>query len=98
MRFQVTCDAGDSGQFRSEAKRASITVGQSIQRGGAEEMWDSVVVLCQEEQDGTLAIRVVLCHPDWDEPREVAHTRSWSNSPPQPRANLACEMHAENGD
>ena len=96
--FLINCDAGESGQFHSSAKRASITVGQRILRDGAVEMWDSVVVLCQVEAGGALAIRVVLCHPGWDEPREIAHTRSWSNSPPQPGANLACEMHAENGD
>ena len=82
---------------RSEAQRASITVGQRILRDGAEEMWDSVVVLCQEEADGALAIRVVLCHPDWDEPKEVAHTRSWFEAPAPAGAALACEVHAEGG-
>lgn len=76
QQFHVSCDAADSGQFHSEAKRASITVGQRILRNGAEETWDSVVVLCQEEEDGVLAIRVLLCHPDWDEPREIAVIRS----------------------
>ncbi len=98
QNFQIQCDAGDSGQFRSEAKRASITVGQRILRDGAAEIWDSVVVLCQEEDDGALAIRVVLCHPDWDEPREVARTRSWFKAPPGSGASLGCEIHAENGD
>ncbi len=82
MRFKVTCDAGEAGQFQSNAQRASITVGQRILRDGAEEMWDSVVVVCQEEQDGTLAIRVVLCHPDWDEPREIAMIRSSQKDAP----------------
>lgn len=77
MSFRVKCDAGGAGRFRSEAKRASITVGQRIMRDGAEEMWDSVVVLCHEEEEGALAIRVVLCHPDWEEPREIACLRSW---------------------
>lgn len=95
--FLIKCDAGESGQLHSSAKRASITVGQRILRDGAVEMWDSVVVLCQVEADGALAIRVVLCHPDWDEPREIAHTRSWFKSPPPAGAALACEMRAENG-
>ncbi len=82
QEFQIQCDAGDTGQFRSEANRASITVGQRILRDGAEEMWDSVVVLCQEEEDGALAIRVVLCHPDWDEPREIAVIRSSQKDAP----------------
>lgn len=96
QQFQIHCDAGGSGQFRSEANRASITVGQRILRDGAEEVWDSVVVLCQEEADGALVIRVVLCHPDWDEPKEVAHARSWFESPLPTGAALACEIRAEN--
>lgn len=91
MNFQVGCDAGAAGQFRSEAKRASITMGQRILRDGAEEMWDSVVVLCQEEESGALAIRVVLCHPEWDEPREIACVRSWVGTP-APRG-AALEYH-----
>jgi len=75
--FKVHCDASGAGQFQSSVQRAAITVGQRILRDGAEEMWDSVVVLCQEEKGGALAIRVVLCHPDWDEPREIACLRSW---------------------
>lgn len=92
MSFRVGCDAGIAGEFRSEAEGASITVGQRIQRDGAEEMWDSVVVLCQEESDGALAIRVVLCHPDWDEPREIACLRSWVGAPVPKSAALECHL------
>lgn len=95
--FVIKCDAGESGRLFSSAKRASVTVGQRILRDGAEEVWGSVVVLCQEEADGALAIRVVLCHPDWDEPKEVAHTRSWFEAPAPAGAALACEVHAEPG-
>ncbi|MCI0626510.1 MAG: hypothetical protein L0387_33490 [Acidobacteria bacterium] len=80
--FLIKCDAGESGQLCSSAKRASITVGQRILLDGAEEMWDSVVVLCQEEEDGTLAIRIVLCHPDWEEPRGIAVIRSSQKDAP----------------
>lgn len=82
MTFELECDAGDAGQFHSSAKRASVTVGQRILRDGVEEIWDSVVVLCEEEEGGALAIRVVLCHPDWDEPREVAVVRSSQKDAP----------------
>lgn len=80
--FRIECDAGESGRLCSFAKRASITVGQRVLRDGAEEMWDSVVVLCQEEQDGALAIRIFLCHPDWDEPLEIAVIRSGQKDAP----------------
>ncbi|MCI0724756.1 MAG: hypothetical protein L0338_38205 [Acidobacteria bacterium] len=80
--FRIECDAGESGRLCSFAKRASITVGQRILRDGAEEMWGSLVVLCHEEDDGALVIRVVLCHPDWDEPREIAVIRSSQKDAP----------------
>ncbi len=82
QQFQIQCDASDAGQFYSSAKRASVTVGQRILRDGAEEMWGSLVVLCQEEDEGALVIRVVLCHPEWDEPREIAVIRSGQKDAP----------------
>ena len=90
--FLIKCDAGESGQLCSSARRASITVGQRILRDGAEEMWDSVVVLCQGESGGALTIRVVLCHPDWDEPREIACLRSWVGTPVPGSAALECHL------
>jgi hypothetical protein len=95
MSFRVGCDAGTAGEFRSEAKRASITVAQRILRDGAEEMWDSVVVLCQEEEGGALAIRIVLCHPDWDEPREIACLRSWVGTRVPSGPALECRFSQE---
>jgi len=90
--FKVHCDASDAGQFQSGARCAAITVGQRILRDGAEEMWDSVVVLCQEEEGGALAIRIVLCHPDWDEPREIACLRSWVGTQVPGETALECHL------
>jgi hypothetical protein len=43
-----------------------------MQHGNQEEMWDSVLVLCKELPDGSLAVEVVVCHPDWNEPKKIA--------------------------
>ncbi len=93
--FKVHCDAGQAGQFRSGAQSASVTVGQRIMRNGAEELWDSVVVLCQKEPSGALAVRILLCHPDWDEPREIACLRSWVGAPVPRSTALECHLGQE---
>ena len=92
QEFQIRCDAGETRQFHCSAQRASIRVGQRILRNAAEEMWDSVVVLCQEEEGGVLAIRVVVCHPDWGEPRGIACVRSWFGTPVRRGAALECNL------
>ena len=38
-------------------------------------MWDFVLVL-SDRKDGLLTTRVLLCHPDWDEPLEIAAVES----------------------
>jgi hypothetical protein len=74
-RFQVHCKAGDAGQsFAGTA--LSVRVSQRVRRGGNEEMWDSVRVYAQEEEDGSLVVRVLVFNPDWDEALQIACIRS----------------------
>lgn len=75
-RFQVSCDAGESGRFCFGTNSMWVKVGQRVRRQGVEEMWDSVTVECTEEQDGTLVARVLVFNPDWDEPLQIACIRS----------------------
>ncbi len=75
-RFQVSCDAGESGRFRFGTNSLWVKVGQRVRRQGVEEMWDSVAVECTEEQDGMLVVRVLVFNPDWDEPLQIACIRS----------------------
>ncbi len=44
-------------------------------RRGALEIWDSVSVYTQVKPDGTLVVRVVVFHPDWEEPLQIACIR-----------------------
>lgn len=57
------------------AERLSVTIGQKVVRAGIEEIWDSVLVL-SDTSDGLLITRVLLCHPSWTEPQEVARVES----------------------
>jgi hypothetical protein len=73
--FQVDCSADPAGSFHTGAARLSVTIGQRIRRPGGEEMWDSVTIQCREE-GRELAIRVLVCNPDWDGPVQIACVRS----------------------
>ena len=73
--FDVDCTASPVGSFRTGADSLTVTIGQRMRGPGGEEMWDSVTIQCTEE-GSELAIRVLVCHPGWDEPLQVACIRS----------------------
>jgi hypothetical protein len=73
--FQVNCTASPVGSFRAGVNSLSVTIGQRIRRLGGEEMWDSVTIQCREEC-GERTVRVLVCHPDWDGPLQIACIRS----------------------
>ena len=56
-------------------------VEQRILRAGAQEMWNSLSVYCEQEPSGALLVRVVVFNPDWDGPLQIAAIRSWPNDP-----------------
>jgi hypothetical protein len=75
-KFQVRCDAGNPGRFEVGTDTLSVRVGQRVRAGKEEEMWDSVHILCKQQEDGSLAVEVLVCHPDWEEPQKVASIHS----------------------
>ena len=77
--FEIDCTANPAGRFVAGADALSVKIGQRIRRLGGEEIWNSVVVHCEKGQD-ELMVRVLVCHPDWDEPNEIACIRSARNT------------------
>ena len=75
-KFQVNCEADPSCGFHAGSDSLTVTVGQRIRRDGSEDMWDSVAVYAEEEDAGTLVVRVVVFNPDWDDPLQIACIRS----------------------
>ena len=73
--FQIDCSANPVGSLRAAADSLSVTIGQRVRRVDGEERWDSVIIQCKEESD-VPTVRVLVCHPDWDEPLQVACIRS----------------------
>src|SRR5258708_39699199 len=80
-RFEIQCDAGDAGRLHARTNSVSVRVGQRIRRNGATEIWDSVIVLCEETEHGTLSAKVIVCHPDWEQHLQIAHIQSRATEP-----------------
>ena len=77
--FQVDCSAIPVGSFRAGVDLLSVAIGQRICKSNGvsnvEEMWDSVVVRCKEENN-ELSVQVLVFHPGWDRPLQIACIRS----------------------
>ena len=91
-KLQVRCDAGSQGRFEVGTDMLSVRVGQRMRAGKEEEMWDSVQILCKEQADGSLAVEVLVCHPDWDEAKTIAviHSRPLDSDVSAP--SLKCDL------
>jgi len=90
--FEVRCNASEDGQLHVKTNALSIRVGQRIWRKGAEEIWDSVLILCEKGDDGNLVTKVVVCHPDWDQQLQIATIESSSSNRGTPAAALRCDL------
>lgn len=75
-KFEVECRAGDAGGLCVGSEFVSVKVGQRVRKDGTEEMWHSVGVYAQEDESGNLVIRVLVFHPEWEEPLQIATIKS----------------------
>ena len=75
-KFEVHCDASPNGQLRVKNHALSVAVSQSISRNKTQEVWQSVLIICEEDQNGTLTTKIIVCHPDWDQNLQIASIRS----------------------
>jgi hypothetical protein len=74
--FKVSCRVDDENRFCIGSGSLSVTVSQRIRCDTGEEMWESVAVYAEEDEEGTLLVRVLVFNPDWDEPLQIASIRS----------------------
>lgn len=75
-KFEVECYAGDAGELRVGAELVSVKVGQRLRTKEGEEIWHSVVVLAQEDEEGALVVRALVIHPDWKDPLQITSVKS----------------------
>jgi hypothetical protein len=91
-KFEVRCHAGDAGHLDVCTDSVSVRVFQRIRREGKEEMWGSLLVECKEQDDGSLAVEVVVCHPEWDESVRIASLQSNSSDANAAEPTLRCDF------
>lgn len=91
--FVTRCEAHQNDVF-FPSNGLLIAVGQLIRRDGLQKIWDSILLRCEEESDGTLAIRVMISNPDWDAPLQIACIRSRPHDP-ESMTPLACNLDHE---
>lgn len=75
-KFEVECWAGKAGGLRVGSESVCVKVGQRLRMDGAEQIWHSVEIHAQQDDNENLVIRVFVLHPDWDEPLQIASIRS----------------------
>jgi hypothetical protein len=93
QKFKVRCHAGNSGHHELASDSVLLQIEQRIRREGKEEMWVSLQVKCDETEDGSLAVQVVLCNPDWDEPLRIASIQSNPRNPNVAEPVLRCDLN-----
>jgi hypothetical protein len=91
-KFEVRCHAGNAGHLEVASDSVSVKIGQQIRREGKEEFWGSLLVECKEQDDGSLAVEVVVFHPDWDEPVRIASIQSNPSSGNAAEPTLRCNF------
>jgi hypothetical protein len=75
-----------------------LTVSQWIRRGQREQLWESLIIRCDEETDGTMTVRVIVCNPEWDQKLQIACIRSRPGDK-ESMTSLACNLdHEELGE
>ena len=75
-KFEVHCSACAAGELRVGTESLSVKIGQRVRMDDAEGVWHSVAVYAEQDEDGSLVIRVMVSNPDWDEPLQIACIRS----------------------
>ncbi len=92
QKFKVRCHAGNSHHHELASDSVLVQIEQRVRREGKEEMWVSLQVKCDENEDGSLAVQVVICNPDWDEPLRIASIQSNPKNGCAPAPILRCDL------
>lgn len=91
-KFEVRCNASHNGQLHVKTHALSVAVSQLISGGGSDVMWQSLLVICEESEDGSLTTKVIVCHPDWDQNLQIASIRSRIGEKGKPVSRLDLDL------
>jgi hypothetical protein len=88
----VDCEAGEWGSLRTTADSIYISAGQQIRQGQDVETWNSVAIYSKQEEDGSLSLRIIIVHPDWEKPLQIACLRSRPQDASGQASGLECDL------
>jgi hypothetical protein len=91
-KFEVRCTAKPNGELHVKTQSLSVTISQLITRNGAEEMWDSILIICNQDDDGTIKSQIIVSHPDWDHNVQIAVIKSSDSVGDHTNPALVCEL------
>ena len=89
--FHVNCAAAEAGSLNVAAGAVSITIAQRIRLEGNEQLWESMQLRCQKEEDGSLTVQVRLWNPK-EEGLQIAFLRSRPDDWSTDHAPLECDL------
>ena len=75
-KFAICCNAGPDGHLQVKSQALSVELSQLINRSGTQEIWQSVLVISEESEEGLLTTKIIVWHPDWDQNLQIACIRS----------------------
>jgi hypothetical protein len=75
-KFEIRCDAGAEGQLQVRSSGLSVAISHSMTKNTTQEMWQSLIVISEQGENGTLTTKVIVCHPNWDQNLQIACIRS----------------------
>jgi len=92
QKFQVCCRAEDAGHLEASSDLVSVRISQRVRKEGKEELWGSLLIECKEQDDGLLAVEVLVFHPEWDEPIRIASIKSNFSKGSTSEPGLRCDL------
>lgn len=91
-KYEVRCIAKPHGELHVRTESLSVSVSQAILRNGAEEMWNSVLIICQRDPDGAVITKVIVSHPDWDQNLQIAAITSSVAEKNNSQSGIECDL------
>lgn len=91
-KFEIHCDARPHGQLHVKSHAISVAISQPLNRHDAEESWQSVLIICEQNPGGSLTTKIIVCHPDWDQNLQIACIRSGSGAKDTPGPGIEVDL------
>ncbi|HYT24140.1 MAG TPA: hypothetical protein VEW05_28360, partial [Candidatus Polarisedimenticolia bacterium] len=76
QEFRVDCEARGAGSLHVGADDISFAVAERVRIEGEKQLWGSIKLHCQKDDDGSLTVVILFHDPKLEEPLQIACVRS----------------------